>query len=357
MTSIAIAHDYLTQRRGAERVVATFANMFPDAPIYTSLYNPEKTFDTFRDRDIHALPLNRLPVLRKHHRWAFPLLAPAFSRCSIDADLTLISSSGWAHGAKTTGKKIVFCHSPARWLYQSGRHLGARAPLAAKVALALGGKPLRRWDHRAAHSADRYVAVSNSKAREIRDLYRIEATVVHSPMSLDVDGIQESVSSLDDGFLLCVAAALPYKNVDAIVESFSSLPNERLVVVGGIRPGQPVPVNVTVLHDIAEAELRWLYAHCSGLVSASYEDFGLTPIEAAAFGKPTAALQFGGHLDTIIPGETGVFFSTPTPEAIVAGIRSLRSQSWSHDVLTQHAEQFSVTNFTAKIQAVIDEVL
>lgn len=124
--TVALVHDYLTQRGGAERVVLSLRRAFPDAPIYTSLYDPAGTFPEFGAADVQPLPLNLLAPLRRRHRLALGLLAPSFSRLRVEADVVVCSSSGWAHGTAATGRKIVYCHAPARWLYQGERYLGER---------------------------------------------------------------------------------------------------------------------------------------------------------------------------------------------------------------------------------------
>src|SRR5436189_353008 len=118
---IALVHDYLTQRGGAERVVLSLTRAFPDAPLYTSLYDPAGTFREFADVDVRPLALNAIATLRQRHRLALPLLAAAFSRLEVPADVVVCSSSGWAHGAQVEGRKVVYCHTPARWLYQPDR--------------------------------------------------------------------------------------------------------------------------------------------------------------------------------------------------------------------------------------------
>src|SRR5437588_3963985 len=118
---IALVHDYLTQRGGAERVVLAMTRAFPGAPLYTSLYDPAGTFPEFANVDVRRLSLDSVPLLRRHHRLALGVLAPAFSRLRVHADVAVCSSSGWAHGAHVTGRKIVYCHAPARWLYQPDR--------------------------------------------------------------------------------------------------------------------------------------------------------------------------------------------------------------------------------------------
>ena len=190
--SLALVHDYLTQRGGAERVVLALADAYPDAPVLTSLYDPAGTFPDFAGHDVRTLPLDRIPGLRAHHRLALPLLAPAFSRLQVDAEVAVCSSSGWAHGARVTGRKLVYCHTPARWLYQRDRYLSGARP-SARAAQWLLAPPLRRWDRRAAASAHRYLVNSNEVRRRVAELYGIDAEVVPPPVDIDPQAPSEPI--------------------------------------------------------------------------------------------------------------------------------------------------------------------
>lgn len=349
---VALVHDYLTQRGGAERVVLAMSEVFPEAPIYTSLYAPHATFPEFSDRDVRPLWLNRIAPLRAYHRGAFPLLGPSFSLLTLDADVVVCSSSGWAHGTRTSGRKIVYCHSPAKWLYRPDEYLGSSPSLVERAALRALRRPLRAWDSRAARTADVYLANSTAIAAQISEVYGRYADVLAPPVVLDVTGDQIRPDGIDPGFVLSVARPLPYKNVDCVVDAFALLPEMRLVVVGG-RPGDSAGPNVTAVADISDAELRWLYANCIGLVAAAHEDFGLTPLEAAAFGRPTAALRAGGFLDTVVPGETGVFFDTVARDAIAAAVSSLREGAFDEGRLLAHAARFSRERFGERLRQVV----
>jgi glycosyltransferase involved in cell wall biosynthesis len=357
---VALAHDYLSQRGGAERVVLALARAFPEAPIYTSFYEPDGTFPEFARADIRTLPLDRIAPLRRRHRLALPLLAPAFSRLEIDARVAVCSSSGWAHGARVTGRKVVYCHAPARWLYQGGRYLSESGAVARGAVSALR-LPLTQWDRRAAGTADRYLANSTFVADQVRRIYGLAAEVVHPPISIDVNGPRSPLPLIDSGYVLCVSRLLPYKNLEAVVRAFEHLPRERLVVVGDgpdeDRLRSLAGPNVSFVGVLPDPELRWLYAHAQALVTASYEDFGLTPLEAAAFGKPTAALRFGGFLDTILEDETGVFFDVPEPPAVAAALRRALDLDWDVDELTRHVDTFSESRFAARMHEVVAEEL
>ena len=354
--SVALVHDYLTQRGGAERVVLALTRAFPDAPLHTSLYEPATTFPEFAAVDVRPLPLNRLAPLRDRHRLALPLLAPAFSRLHLEEDVVVCSSSGWAHGAQVGGRKIVYCHTPARWLYQPEQYLRGRGLPLRATARAL--RPtLERWDRRAAVTADRYLANSSAVAERIRRIYGLEAEVLPPPPAVAPAGGAEPVEGIEPGFVLCVSRLLPYKNLDAVTRAFAQLPEERLVLVGS-GPDEPAlrelaATNVTLLGTVSDERLRWLYRESSALVAASHEDFGLTPLEAAGFGHPAAVLRWGGFLDTVEEGTTGLFFDSPTPDAVAETVRQLRGQSWDASRIRTHAEGFSEDRFSERIRAIV----
>jgi len=366
---VALVHDYLTQRGGAERVALAMAEALPGTPLYTSLYQPGSTFPGFAHVEVRPLGLNRLGVLRRHHRLALPALAPAFSRLHVDAAVVVCSSSGWAHGVATSGRKIVYCHTPARWLYQAGHYLGGATgaqrggrrafSLAAGLALAAAGPPLRRWDRAAAASASRYLANSTATAELVRRLYGLEAEVLHPGHALAPGGPEQPVEALEPGYWLCVARLLPYKNVDVVLETLGRGRGEAVVVVGEgpdrARLRAVCPPGSRLLGAVNDAQLRWLYRHARALVSLSYEDFGLTPVEAAAFATPTLALRYGGSLDTVVEGETGVLVDAPTPALVTAAAAELRATRWDPEALRRHAERLSPARFAARLRQVVAE--
>lgn len=359
--SVSIVHDYLTQRGGAERVVLAMARAFPGAPVLTSLYEPAGTFPEYEQIQVVTSPLQHVGPLRRHHRYALPLLATAFSMMSVDADVVVCSSSGWAHGVATESPKVVYCHTPARWLYQAERYLeGHLGPLANAGWRLLSGR-LRRWDQRSARSATRYLANSTIVRDRIRDVYALDCEVLPPPHAADPDGACAPIDGVEPGFLLCVGRLLAYKNVDAVIEAFDVLHDHRLVIVGSGPEEQALGAmaaarpNVTLLGGVDQPTLRWLYRSCAGLVTASYEDFGLTPLEAAAFARPTAALHFGGFLDTITEA-TGVFFERPHPADIARAVQVMLARPWDDAALVQHARRFSEERFAARLREVVSGV-
>jgi glycosyltransferase involved in cell wall biosynthesis len=360
---VAIAHDYLTQRGGAERVVLAMLEAFPDAVVHTALYDADGTYPEFRDARIVTSVLDRVGPLRRRHRLALPLLAPAASRLTVDADVTVVSSSGWAHGFDIRGRSLVYCYSPARWLYQSEDYLGT--PLFGSVsgaALAALRSPLRRWDKRAAHRADRYLAISRVVQDRIRTTYGLESEVVPAPHSMDAtlgaDPVPELADWADGGYVLVVSRLLPYKNVDKVVDALAS--SHRLVVVGRGPEEQALRARLgasaRLLSGLTDAQMRWLYAHCSLLVAPSIEDFGLTPLEAATFGRPTVALRGGGYLDTIEEGVTGAFFEASTPARIRAAVDDALGRVWDADDLRRQAARFTNAPFVSRLRSEVAEL-
>jgi len=353
-----VVHDYLTQRGGAERVVLSMLKAFPGAPLHTSLYDRAGTFPEFGDAAVQTFAIDRSNILRKHHRFALPLLASSFRRHHIDAEVALCSSSGWAHGAPVSGRKIVYCYSPARWLYDGDRYLGQHHSVVSK--LVAGMRPsLIRWDKRAAASADRYITLSAAVRDRIRTLYGIDAEVLHPPPTLHAADARTPVEALDAGFFLCVSRLLPYKNVDAIAEAFEALRSERLVVVGSgperHRLEAHAGPNVTFLGAVPDPQLRWLYGASQAVVAASFEDYGLTPLEGAIFEKPAVVLRKGGFLETVVDGKTGVFFDEPTPELIAAALRVAASTDWQRRDLSDHAHGFREERFVRRIREIVME--
>jgi len=356
---VAISHDYLTQRGGAERVVLSMLQAFPRAPLYTSLYDAEGTFPEFRGADVRVTGLDRITPLRQHHRLALPLLPATFSRLQVSADVVLCSSSGWAHATRVDGKKVVYCHTPARWLYHDAHYLAERQ-LAAKAGLAVLRPYLLRWDRRAAATSDRYVANSTVVRDRIRKAYGIDAEVVPPPPALGPRGPTQAVDGLEPGFVLCVSRLLPYKNVDAVIGAFSPAEQEQLVIVGGgpeeDRLRGRAGARVRLLGSVTDEQLRWLYGACAGVVAASYEDYGLTPLEGAAFGKPAAVLRWGGFEDTVAEHKTGIFFERPEVNAIRDAVRELRARDWDSEEIAVHAERFSQQAFVQRLREIVAEV-
>jgi glycosyltransferase involved in cell wall biosynthesis len=354
---LALVHDYLTQRGGAERVVAAWCDEFPAAPLYSTLYQPDSTFDQFAQHDLRLSWLNHLAVLRQHHRWALPLLAPTISRWHIDADVVLASSSGWAHGVRSSGRLVVYCHAPARWLYQSDRYLrssslGARADFASS----LFGPALRAWDQRAAQRADTYIANSRFTRDLITSIYERDAVVIAPPVRVAPSEIVNS--DLCD--VLIVARLLAYKNVDLALDVAAAAPHLRFRIVGDGPLREELTAratsNVTFVGAVSDDSLWTEYAGAHLHLALSHEDFGITPLEAAGCGRPTVARASGGYLDTITE-ETGVLVSEQAinTTSILESVEAALARSWDPATLRAQAARFSPSAHLEQIHRVLND--
>lgn len=362
---VAIAHDYLTQKGGAERVVLAMHRAFPEAKIYTTLYHPEGTYPEFGGAQIVTSSLNRIPYFRRNHRAALALLAPASTGLRIPADIVLSSSSGWAHGFTTEGSMFVYCHSPARWLYLTEQYLGKakkRSPMG--FAVKMLAPALRRWDRRAAARADLYVANSTVVQERIKAVYGMDVDIFHPPHSVDIQGDLKAISGLQEfvgegGHYLVVSRLLPYKNVDQAIEAFRGS-DERLLIIGAGPLADQLraacPANVRIVSNLSDAEMRWAYSSAKAVIATSHEDFGITPLEGGAWGKPTIALRAGGYLDTIVEGTTGVFIEEPTSDCIIDAVRDFRAEDWDPQEIRDHVEKFSELRFRKRLRSDVLEM-
>jgi glycosyltransferase involved in cell wall biosynthesis len=218
---------------------------------------------------------------------------------------------------------------------------------------------LRSWDRRAARTADRYLANSTVTARAIREVYGIEAEILPPPPAMLPGGAETAVEGVEPGFLLCVARLLPYKNVDVVIEAVRRTPGARLVVVGDGPERAALEHRVRDLPRVRlagrvdDARLRWLYRNSAALVAASYEDYGLSPLEAAAFGRPSVVLRDGGYLDTVRDGVTGEFFDAPDPDLVAEAAGRALARTWDSSVLTAHADDFAAERFVGRLHEIV----
>jgi glycosyltransferase involved in cell wall biosynthesis len=327
-------------------VALAMAHAFPGAPLYTSVYNPAQTYEGFADVDIRTSHLQRFAALRHDPRRGLPVLGRAWDATRMEpADVVIASSAGWSHGIPVPEgvRKIVYCHNPARWLYQPEEY--ATGFLGRTMLRALLPR-LLAWDQAAAATADLYLANSAIVAKRIENAYGIHAEVLHPPVSIDATAPRESVPGLEPGFWLTIARGRGYKNTRVVVEATRSM-GGRLVIAGARDEWADEP-HVTALGVVPDPQLRWLYANARALVSVSFEDFGLTPLEANVFGTPVAVLRSGGFLDSTHEGVSGVFIDEATPGAVRAVLQDFPDLEAAR--VRAHAELFSEDSFRRRLQ-------
>jgi len=248
----------------------------------------------------------------------------------------------------------VYCHNPARWLYQQEDFL-LGLPKYAGLGLRALRRPLVKWDHRAARSATRYLANSTSVAGRIGSTYGINADVLHPPAGVDPYGPRDQIAGIAPGFLLAVGRGRGYKNLQPVLDAMKSMPEEHLVAVGMDEAG--TTPNVTPLRGISDAQMRWLYSQADCLIAVSREDFGLTPIEAYAFGTPAITLRAGGYLDTTIENVTGLFVERPDPAAICEAVVQLRGREWDNGAIEAHGHRFAEARFQTQLRSIVTSAI
>jgi glycosyltransferase involved in cell wall biosynthesis len=348
--SVAIVHDYLNQRGGAERVVLELATIWPHAPIYTSLYRPGSTFPQFGSHDIRTSPLDRIPV-DGGFRNLFALYPASFRALGVLApDVALSSSSGWAHGVRTHPDTFhaVYCHTPARWLYAAD-HLGSSRRKEQALRPVLGA--FRRWDLGAARRADLYIANSGEVRARIALRYRRDAPVVYPPV--DVDRFEPSARGER---LLVVSRLLPYKRVDVVVDAATQAGIGLDIV--GVGPAlddlrRRAGPTVAFHGRLEDAEVTSLMEGCRAFCLPAREDFGITPVEANAAGKPVVALRAGGALESIEDGFSGCFFDRHEPGDLLDALRRCDEIDTTPEAIARRARRFSPQAFRERLLSVL----
>ncbi len=352
--SVAVVHDYINQCGGAERVALELTRTWPGSRLYTSLYRPRSTFPAFAELDVRVSPLNRLPV-DAGFRAVAPLYPLAFRSLGVLSEQVVISSSsGWAHGVRTSpgSLHIVYCHTPARWLYRREAHLGrALGPML--LAPLLG--PLRRWDRAAALRADVYVANSRLVQDRIQAVYGRRAQVIYPPVNVD----QFTPRSRGER-LLTISRLLPYKRIDLVVRA-ASRAGIGLDVVGVGPQMQELRSmagpSVTFHGRLPEPAMVELLEGCRALCLAGTEDFGIVPVEAGAAGKPVVAYAEGGALETVQDGVNGALFRELTVEALLEAIRRADELRTEPEEIARLAGRFSAGTFRRRFQELVSDEL
>jgi glycosyltransferase involved in cell wall biosynthesis len=342
-----VVHDYLTQRGGAERVALELAQHYGNE-LHTSLFSPEMTFPEFRSVKVREI-LSRLPDLFKHAKFLVaPLVGLSFLLTRVDAPVVLCSSSGWSHWVRTSGRKVVYCYSPPRWLYAEADYFHGRRPLGGLLSIPLA--LLRLLDRRMARQADTYLAISQVSADRVARAYGRSAIVIPPPVTFNADGGQAPVDGVDPGFFLTIARPRGYKNTDVAVEAFKTGGCGQLVVVGGAPDEGKAGPQVRFLGRVSEDELRWLYANCQATIGLSREDFGLTPVEGHLFGKPAIVVAAGGYLETCLDGINAVHVEEATVPALTAGLKSFAGMTFDAQKVRASAQQYSLPLFWAALE-------
>ena len=359
MPRIALVHDYFIQMGGAERVAEALHQIFPTSPLYTTVALAERLTPGLRDAAIHTSFMQHMPAIENKFRQYFLLYPWAVESLDLSAyDLILSSSSGYGKGVHRSKNAVhvCYCHTPMRWAwryddYAARENFGTFSRLALPAMLS----GLRWWDLRASRQPDYYIANSQVVAARIRQIYGREAVVIPPP--IDVDRFQPD--SVVDDYYLVLSRLLPYKRIDLAIEACTKL-NRPLVVIGDGPDRQRLEKmagpNVEFLGRVSDATVKRFASRCRALLFPGEEDFGMTPLEINAAGRPVIAYRGGGALETVREGLTGVFFERPTSQSLMTAIEEFEQYRWDPRILRHHAEKFSYPVFAARMLEFLSKV-
>lgn len=353
---IALIHDWLNQLGGAEDVLEALVALYPDAPLYTSLYDHKRMPAHWRDWDIRTSFIDRLPLAHRKQQLYFPLYPLAMEQFDLRGyDVVLSNKSGFCHGVITGPETmhVCYCLTPTRYVWRYHQY-AERENLGRLTRLGLAPflTQLRMWDRLAADRVDHFIAISDEIRRRIAKVYRREATIIYPPV--DVKRFEPS-NRIDDYYLF-VGRLVPYRRLDLLIEAFNVM-RRPLVIAGSGRDRERLEAmagpTVKFLGYVPDADLPDLLARCRAFVWPGEEDFGISPLQANAAGRPVIAYAAGGAMETVITGSrddsTGALFAEQSVAAMIEAVESFDPLSVSPSVVRRHAERFDVAVFKRRI--------
>ncbi|MFT7184392.1 MAG: glycosyltransferase involved in cell wall biosynthesis [Oceanicoccus sp.] len=357
---IAFVHDFLLRLGGAEGVLKVLMDLYPEAPVYTLLYDKKKLEHIFPEDRVITSGLQKFPrFLPGMHKFLFPFMPSAIESFDLsEYDVVISSSSAYSHGIITNldTTHICYYHSPMRYAwdytheYLKEQNLGAIGELIASRLL----HKVRQWDFLAADRVDVPIANSRTVRNRIRKYYRQESQIIHPPV--DVESFK--LTPHHEGYFLIVSTLTPYKKIDLAVELFNRL-GKRLVIIGDgpdrARLERMAAENIDFLGYKSDEMVKEYMQNCRAFIFPGEEDFGMAPVEAMACGKPVLAYGKGGLTETMKEGVTGQLFKEPTIESMEAALTQLLINEKDYDphAIREHSKQFSKERFEKAMQALV----
>ncbi len=357
---LAVVHEWLDSFAGSEKVVEQILCSFPQADLYALVdFLAAKDRGMLAGREVRTSFIQKLPLARRHFRNYLPLMPLAVEQFDLaDYEVILSSNHAVAKGVLTRNDQlhISYVHTPIRYawdlhhqyLRESKLTWGLRS-IIARLTLHY----LRLWDRASADRVDVFVANSRYVAARIEKTYRRDAQVIYPPVDVDRFTFQER----KEDFYLAASRLVPYKRVDVIVEAFRLMPSRKLVVIGDgpqlSRLKKRATANIELMGYQDNATLQSHMASARAFVFAADEDFGIMPVEAQACGTPVIALGRGGAKESVVAGQTGCFFDSQTPEAIVSAVEHFESESFDPYLIRAHAERFSIPRFRRELKELV----
>lgn len=358
---IAIVHDYLNQMGGAENVLLVLHDLFPQAPIFTTIYEPALVDPAFRRMDIRTTFMQRLPFVHRHHQAFLPVFPFAIESIDLRGYSVVLSmSSAWSKNVITRPEQchVNYCLTPMRFAWTFEEYV-ARERLAEwqkplLLPLVMG---LRAWDVAGASRVDHFAGISATVNRRIRKYYRRDSALIHPPVETRALAAG-AVDAGDDGYFLVVSRLIGYKRIDLAIEACNRL-KAPLKILGDGRDRARLQAmagpNVEFLGWVDEETKRRHLRRCRAFIFPAEEDFGIAPVEAIASGRPVVAYAAGGALDVVEDGRTGLLFAKQTPEALAQQLEAVGEQHWDGRALAAHASRFDTETFKSKLLRFVEE--
>jgi glycosyltransferase involved in cell wall biosynthesis len=358
---VAFVHDFLLRLGGAERVLKSLMELYPDAPVYTLLYDEKKVGSMFPRERVRTSYLQKFPrFIPGMHKFLFPFMPGAIEHFDFsEFDVVVSSSSAYAHGVVTNleTKHICYYHSPMRYAWDY-THPYLKEQKLGLIGESIVGRLLhtvRIWDFLASKRVDLALANSKTVQNRIQKYYRRESILIHPPVDIE----RFEPHKKNEGYFLIVSQLTPYKRIDLAVELFNRV-GKRLVIIGtgpeAARLKSLAANNVDFLGFKSDEVVKEYLENCRAFIFPGEEDFGIAPVEAMACGKPVLAYRKGGLTETVLEGVTGEYFEDPTVDSMEAGLTQLliHEKGYSAEKIAKHAEQFSEKNFQKKMQEIIE---
>ncbi|KJS12082.1 MAG: glycosyl transferase [Peptococcaceae bacterium BRH_c8a] len=356
---IALVHDWLTNYGGAEKVIESFHSVFPAAPVYTLFYDQNRLPDSFKVMDIRTSFLQKVPFGHKKHQWFLQFMPLAVEQFNLsEYDLVLSSSSCCAKGVITgTGTcHICYCNTPMRYAWDFYHEYTDKKGMLMRSYIALQMNRIRQWDRVSADRVDYFLANSCHIAGRIKKHYRRDSNVIYPPVNTNFYHLNGD----EKKFFLCGGRLVGYKRIDLAVEAFSRLKLPLWVVGDGEEYKnlkKMAGACVKFLGKVEDTELRSLYQQCRAFIFSGLEDFGIMPLEAQSCGRPVIAFGGGGALETVIEGQTGLFFEEQTVDSLMNAVKNFikLEAGFSPKVIVAHANHYSEKRFVLEIKEFVTQ--
>lgn len=355
---IAVVHEWLSVYGGSEKVTETIINILPECDVYALVYDEQAMPESFKQYNVKTTFIQNLPFSKKYYKMYLPIMPHAFESLDLSMyDMVISSSTACAKGVITRPDAIhiCYCHTPMRYAWDFYHQYVSKKSQASKVIIGALMHRMRIWDYAASSRVDYFISNSNYIAKRILKFYRREATTIYPPVE-----VERFYNNAAEGFYLIVSRLVSYKRVDIAVDAFSKSGKKLIIIGDGPEKNKLKKVareNIMFLGRLNDDEIAEYYSKCNAFIFPGEEDFGITPVEAQASGKPVIAFGKGGALETVLNHRTGILFSEQNEGSLNKAIDAFEKNGVeynSHEI-QEHAESFSKKTFISEFEKFLND--